>query len=418
MYCMKCGAQNQDTAKFCIKCGRPLGRAQPPVLESEPEVELAPRSRPAETAPRMTLGSKIAGLAATIAVIGFFLPWVTVSCAGSELMTMSGYEVAQGGVVQTLYGPSDPMPSNPLLFVAPGAAVLICLIFYVAYARGRIGLFATLIQAVLAGVGAWQIFAVLNQLRAEYGDPDMLIQASVQTEYGFWMTVFGLGAVIGGNLLSVPDILRQRALARREKPPPGYRRGQINQSGARTDTSGEPLSLPAQREIEKEPDLKGVRSVTFDDQEGWMSEGYATSTRPMIVIGLVAGAIAVWVGYLTGHGPVYNPVESLVSGTAASAVVGALLLTAKSLADGLGHGNTHLRRSPPEVMTLAMAGAMVGALIGFFAVLTIGLGFRFWIRWAYDHGGPYPPNLPLWAKVVLGGMLGSVAARLVSLFRG
>ena len=40
MYCKKCGAQNQDTAKFCCKCGEPLSKPAAPV--QPPQNSFAP----------------------------------------------------------------------------------------------------------------------------------------------------------------------------------------------------------------------------------------------------------------------------------------------------------------------------------------------------------------------------------------
>ena len=49
MFCMKCGAQNEDGAKFCTVCGAPLGGAQTAAPQPEPPVE-APAPAPEEPA--------------------------------------------------------------------------------------------------------------------------------------------------------------------------------------------------------------------------------------------------------------------------------------------------------------------------------------------------------------------------------
>lgn len=66
----------------------------PSDLDTEPGPAPAPPPPPSSGGglPFFNLGRGAKGLA----LVMFFLPWVTVSCAGQELITMSGYDLATG----------------------------------------------------------------------------------------------------------------------------------------------------------------------------------------------------------------------------------------------------------------------------------------------------------------------------------
>lgn len=48
--------------------------------------------------------NQIARLGKLVALLGFFLPWVTVSCSGTEILTATGWQLMTG----------DPQPAGPL----------------------------------------------------------------------------------------------------------------------------------------------------------------------------------------------------------------------------------------------------------------------------------------------------------------
>jgi hypothetical protein len=54
--------------------------------------------------------NQIARLGKLIALLGFFLPWVTVSCSGAEILTATGWQLITG----------DPQPAGPLEGIAEG----------------------------------------------------------------------------------------------------------------------------------------------------------------------------------------------------------------------------------------------------------------------------------------------------------
>lgn len=153
--------------------------------------------------PKFTRGSRIAIVGAVMAAIGFLLPW----CISPKPFTYpllvpfwgwgqgystNGFQVAQGVRETSIAGVSEPKYGSPLLFAALGIVVLVCVLFGVAFTRGRIDMFATA-QGVLGVMGMIIIFAVLRQTPIWY-------VAYRSFEYGFWVTMLGLAGVILGCL--------------------------------------------------------------------------------------------------------------------------------------------------------------------------------------------------------------------------
>jgi hypothetical protein len=129
---------------------------------------------------KLTAGSKTSGSTALLVIICFFLPWISVSCLGSEIMTMSGWNIANGGEAPSTWGP-EYIDGYPLLFFTPTAAILICLVFYWQLIRGRAGVPDTLAQMAMAVLGFLVVLLVVAIVRAEYApDENDWIEFGVQ----------------------------------------------------------------------------------------------------------------------------------------------------------------------------------------------------------------------------------------------
>ena len=132
MFCAFCGAKNSDDAKFCGTCGKPLNVAapaptptpQPPagyqVHQTPPQYgqpvqphyqqPYAPQpgypvySQPVHPAVRKSpeQHARWASIGAAIVIICFFLPWVSVSCSGTEIAQVSGWGLATGSYVNEI----------------------------------------------------------------------------------------------------------------------------------------------------------------------------------------------------------------------------------------------------------------------------------------------------------------------------
>ncbi|MDP8995215.1 MAG: zinc ribbon domain-containing protein, partial [Pseudomonadota bacterium] len=107
--CTNCGAPLEPGARFCPNCGaavEPAAEAAPAAAEpitptaAEPSAAPAPAAAAADASAGplsniLTLARGAKGLA----LLCFVLPWMTVSCAGQKLVSMSGFNLATGNVV-------------------------------------------------------------------------------------------------------------------------------------------------------------------------------------------------------------------------------------------------------------------------------------------------------------------------------
>lgn len=87
MYCTKCGTQINETAKFCQKCGAPVGN-QPSQRVQAPVVQPAvPVNNTANASDSKIFHLISAGISATM-LLCCFLPWVMADGKGYSLLTV------------------------------------------------------------------------------------------------------------------------------------------------------------------------------------------------------------------------------------------------------------------------------------------------------------------------------------------
>ncbi len=200
--CPKCESPNRAGARFCVRCGQPLPNVVPtpqpppaPVPEpapASPPPAWQPQQRPAAPltwaqpqssaaapppyvpqpaqaayAPPVNYaaasvstgkGHRFIGPAGAAAFLLFFLPWISVSCQGKHVMSVSGFNLAAGSEVASAYGPAQ-LPSTPILFLMLLAAIACIVVGVLVYLRRlpkRIGAVAAL-AAVAIG-----LLALLN----------------------------------------------------------------------------------------------------------------------------------------------------------------------------------------------------------------------------------------------------------------
>ena len=160
-------------------------------------------------------GKPISGSAIVLVLICFFLPWVTVSCDGSDVVTLSGYELSVGKVY-TNYG--EKTEADPLVFVVPAAVLLAVGALFIANAKVS---GAGQLVCAAAGLGImglkWQ--TMLDGQTAS---------VKIATEYGAWGTLAGLLLLLLGGVLTLaikesPPLSHgppPRVAASRPPPPP------------------------------------------------------------------------------------------------------------------------------------------------------------------------------------------------------
>jgi len=211
MYCTFCGAQNKETNKFCLECGKPLVKPDgSPVgggSSSSPLNNTTVRS----TQPVINLKisgkenmKRLATIGAVMVLICFFLPWLMVSCSlsPSDGIEMSGYDMVTmtsdannlANSFSPYYYGQTSYGESAALFVILVLAIPICagLSLFFVYKPSR------------AGVIVFTIFAILALLFFSLMVSDLkssAIQDGVVLSFriGFWGTWIGLGLLIYGG---------------------------------------------------------------------------------------------------------------------------------------------------------------------------------------------------------------------------
>ncbi len=155
-------------------------------------------------------GAKLAAL------LLFLLPWVTVSCAGQPLATISGLDLATGSV--TLHNPMTGATEQPrgggetdlpVLFAALLIAASLAASFLLA--RSKAALAGMAGCALAAALIAYTVFVRLpvrlresqpDDMKARLGDTpiDEIVRTEVST--GLWLTLAALAAAVVLNWLA------------------------------------------------------------------------------------------------------------------------------------------------------------------------------------------------------------------------
>jgi len=119
--------------------------------------------------------NQIARLGKLVALLGFFLPWVTVSCSGTEILNATGWQLMTG----------DPQPAGPLegagrqetedaepamIVVAAFAVILIGLVCSF-FTRAQAAAITMLVTSVLGiGVSYYGVENMRSELRREISE--------------------------------------------------------------------------------------------------------------------------------------------------------------------------------------------------------------------------------------------------------
>lgn len=153
-----------------------------------------------------------------VALLLFFLPWVTVSCAGQELVSMSGYQMATGSISVTnpMTGASETPPDGgesdiPVILAAILIVAAIGLTF--ALKRGQAALAAIGGSAVAAALISYTVFVrVPSEMRegpaikgadgSGLNTEQLAEMIKIDIATGFWLTLAALGAAIVLNWLA------------------------------------------------------------------------------------------------------------------------------------------------------------------------------------------------------------------------
>lgn len=190
--CPGCGAQLQPGANYCPACGRSTGE---------------PVSRPAEASATESIASEgasvrnLARIAQTVALLAFLLPWVTVSCQGQVLASVSGANIALGtvSVRNPMTGVAETHSSSPsiavllaLLMIAGGLVMTFRAEWPRAALANLAGSAAALALIVYKVLLAGSSTAASAASRRGDFDSGLARMISVDTAIGFWLACLAL----------------------------------------------------------------------------------------------------------------------------------------------------------------------------------------------------------------------------------
>jgi hypothetical protein len=231
--CTHCGAAVDETDRFCPSCGAAIedvAAGPAPVVASEAPAPLPAAAAAFGGARGLT---RFGQIAKTVALLAFLLPWVTVSCAGQQIASVTGLRLATGVVtVRNPVNGTFETHSGSVNWAVLLAAVAIVLALLISFVRaGRTGALGGLICS--AAAAALCIYAVLIEIpqqlaagvRQQQGggsggtDLGSSLAASVEhmirvdAAIGFWITLVALVAAC------IFDWMVQRR--RPDRMPPG-----------------------------------------------------------------------------------------------------------------------------------------------------------------------------------------------------
>jgi zinc ribbon protein len=185
MYCPSCGVRLEASAAFCHACGKPV---KPPQTGAPTNIVIDMSSLPRVNGAAANW-RLISGIAGGVALLGFFLPWVSVISLVSY--TWSGFDIAVGPTVQTLLGPQRGQAGPVLWLFALGAIAIIGLATRLQTARvSSISVMAIAVACVL----------ILLLVSMGLGSQQQLF-ARVSISFGLWFSMLAMiAAAVGGFL--------------------------------------------------------------------------------------------------------------------------------------------------------------------------------------------------------------------------
>lgn len=159
-------------------------------------------------------------IAKIVALLGFLLPWLTVSCSGRQVASLSGWNLVTGSIsiANPLTGAIERHGGSPSLAIvlavlAIGCALLLSFMTITSSIKARIAFGASIGAIVLIWLGANSVngasaVRAATERQSGFGQ-DMLTSAMVSVDYaiGFWVTLASLAvaAFLSWGMLTRPD---------------------------------------------------------------------------------------------------------------------------------------------------------------------------------------------------------------------
>lgn len=205
MFCPECGKMVSEQSVFCPECGTKIMETQ----AVSPTTQVTRKPTETEVSRRRfhfleAFTGKVSGGLLGFAVLLFLLPWITVSCAGEKVLTVSGTDLAIGKEIQIPRAFGEPDKQNTregkvtIAFIAGIVGALAG--FLVKAKRAQ-----RIILSVFGGIGTIVLFVLKYKIDTEIVEEGKGIIA-VDYHFGFWLTLFLFFAVTVLNVVSLTNV--------------------------------------------------------------------------------------------------------------------------------------------------------------------------------------------------------------------
>ena len=200
MFCSNCGSQVSGSVKFCASCGAAVAASSGE--SSSGSVSLGGSSGISSASlSGIRKVPSLLGSGGALLLVTFFMPWISVSCSGQELVRFSGADLASGPNFQGRHSGGD-----VLLYLVPLAAIaaLACAIYL--FSRGssspsvRGVAFILAAAAVIPMLLKW--ISIQTDLSKQSSQTGGLLTTG--TLGGFWLAILsGVLIAVAGTVESV-----------------------------------------------------------------------------------------------------------------------------------------------------------------------------------------------------------------------
>jgi hypothetical protein len=189
-FILNASSKKQQTGRKGVPPPTPEPPRPTPPIEHQPEPK---EEREAGKGKWLSMGC------ASVVIVCFFLPWITVSCAGLQnyVETWSGYDLASGGIhLVTTVNVGD----TQVLYVIPAAALVFIILLFSGRRRvgGGMATLVTLLTLAAGGALASVYAAVQEEIKEFVSAASEFGRAGYTLEFGLWGTIIGLvGMALG-----------------------------------------------------------------------------------------------------------------------------------------------------------------------------------------------------------------------------
>jgi hypothetical protein len=197
-----------------------------------------------------------------LVLVFFFLPWVSVSCSGSKMIEMSGYELAAGKDI----GFGETTEPDELIFLVPLAAIAAALITF--GTKSPVQMRLAQVICALVGLGVLGLKWMAMQDANTY-------DLTISTEYGLWGTIAGFLLLFISAAVVVDEPV--------SGPSPGEIDDYLNDLRQQTLASARADAARSLRKIEDPPErvISALREVALSDSSPFVRAEATLALRYM-----------------------------------------------------------------------------------------------------------------------------------------